>query len=695
MATTRAGRNWKILLLWVLLWPALFLVACAHTVPGSSGSTSTSTSPTQTAIAVTISPLTAVVPSGGAQVFMASVTGAGNASTAVSWSVDGIAGGNAIVGTVIESGSPAAAGNTGAYTAPAVPPSPAVVTVTATSVADNSKSASASVTITCANSNLISPAAVSLALGQTQTFVASLCVASGTPVAWDVNGVANGNATLGTIATVSANTVLYTAPSGIPAANPVTIHATAIPAGGSPATASATITLISNVSISVSPPTATLAPGQRVPFTAAVLNTSDTAVSWNVNGIADGNSAVGQICVSGTNPCDPPALAAAGAVDYLAPASPPAMNPVVLTAISLADPSRTATALITVTVPTGSVAIAISPPYAFLAPSTGTASTQQFFATVTGASNTGVTWSVQSAVANAGCGGAACGSISASGAYTAPTLAPSPNAIAVIATSLADQTKSAAATVALTSGPTIETILPSSAYAGAVESFPLAVQGAGFAAGSGSSASVILLNGSPRGTNCASATACATALNPADLPEAGIISVQIENPGSPGALSNPVFFVIQPLEVPEGAISLTASQPVVTGADIIVVEPTTAASSSPINVDFVGFLTGGNTCGIQGSPLTIVRPASGSGITSLCIHGTGLDPSFTYSFTGPGAPPGASDIGVTASAITGLLPNTIELDLQILSSTLPGVRTLLISTLNSDRAVATGMLEVE
>jgi len=47
------------------------------------------------------------------------------------------------------------------------------------------------------------------------------------------------------------------------------------------------------------------------------------------------------------------------------------------------------------------------------------------------------------------------------------------------------------------------------------------------------------------------------------------------------------------------------------------------------------------------------------------------------------------------TAITGLLPNTIELDLQILSSTLPGVRTLLISTLNSDRAVATGMLEVE
>jgi hypothetical protein len=37
----------------------------------------------------------------------------------------------------------------------------------------------------------------------------------------------------------------------------------------------------------------------------------------------------------------------------------------------------------------------------------------------------------------------------------------------------------------------------------------------------------------------------------------------------------------------------------------------------------------------------------------------------------------------------------IELDLQISNTTLPGVRTLFITTLNNDRAVATGMLEVK
>ncbi len=72
------------------------------------------------------------------------------------------------------------------------------------------------------------------------------------------------------------------------------------------------------------------------------------------------------------------------------------------------------------------------------------------------------------------------------------------------------------------------------------------------------------------------------------------------------------------------------------------------------------------------------------------MHGTGLDPAFTYAFTGPGS----GDIGVTASAVTGLFPNMIELDLQISSATLPGLRTLFITTPNNDGAVATGMLEV-
>ncbi len=59
--------------------------------------------------------------------------------TAVTWAVNGIAGGNATVGTISSSG---------AYTAPASVPNPATVTVTATSVADATVVASTNLTVT-------------------------------------------------------------------------------------------------------------------------------------------------------------------------------------------------------------------------------------------------------------------------------------------------------------------------------------------------------------------------------------------------------------------------------------------------------------------------------------------------------------------------------------------------------------------
>jgi hypothetical protein len=255
--------------------------------------------------------------------------------------------------------------------------------------------------------------------------------------------------------------------------------------------------------------------------------------------------------------------------------------------------------------------------------------------------------------------------------------------------------KVASATIAITSGPTIEVTLPSSVMAGAVESFPLDVQGLNFASGSGTSASVILINSAPRSTTCSSTTSCTTPLNPSDVQSNGTLSIQVQNPGTPALLSNPVPFVIQPFNVTAATVSLSSAQPTAASQNIVVVEPTTDAESEPINVNFIGFLTGGNTCGIQGSPLTVTHPGSGSTTVSLCINGDGLDPTFTYAFTGPDGTPDGTDIGVTASAIADVFPGTIELDLQLTSTTLPGLRTLIIATPNSDRAVATGMLEVQ
>jgi len=663
---------------------AIFESACAGVTK------STSSPPPPPNIVVMVAPTAPSVPTSGAQVFTATVTGADGASTTVTWSVNNAPGGNSTVGTIV-----ATSATTALYTAPAAVPSPPDVTVTATSTVDAGAFGSASVTITCAATNSMSPPSASLGLGEPQSFTASFCLAAGANVAWDVNGIANGNVSVGTINTTGPEAVVYTAPQSVPTTDPVTIHATASGVTSGAVAESATITITSDISVSVAPPAATVPTGQRLSFAASVANASDATVTWSVDGAANGNASVGQVCISGSNPCVAPGGPASGSVDYLAPAAVPSPNPVALVATSHADPSRTGMSAITISTSSGVVGVTIAPAYAFVPASGGSASTWQFFASVTGTPNTSVTWSVQSGVSGQGCAGSACGSVNNSGLYSAPGVAPSPNAISVVATSAADPSKSASATIAIKSGPTIEVLLPSSVMAGAVESFPLSVQGASFVAGSGSSASTILINGLARTTTCASTSTCTTVLNPSDVATAGTLTVQVQNPGNPSPLSNLVPFVVAPFDVSVGTIALTSGQPAATGNNIVVVEPTTAAESSPIDVDFVGFLTGGNTCGVQGSPLSVTRPSSGSTTVSICVHGTGLDPTFTYAFSGPGAAPNSSDIGITASGVTGLFPNIIELNLQIASTTLPGVRSLFITTLNNDRAVATGMLEVK
>src|SRR3984957_16076823 len=410
-------------------------------------------------IAISVLPTSATVSTSAAQLFTTTVTpGTGSPSTAITWSVNGIVGGNSTLGTIAPNGP-----TTALYTAPASLPTPPRITVTVTSVADTSKSASASVTIACSGTNSMSPTSANVALGSTQNFTASFCPAASTAIVWDVNGIFGGNSAVGTIASTGANTAQYTAPATLPSANPLPVHAVA----GTTAVL-ATVTIVSTVNVTVAPSATSVAINQRVTLMPTVTNASNTAVSWSVNGVANGNTILGQICKPATVPCIAPTGPASGSIDFLTPATVPTSNPVTVTATSAADPTRTGMAIVIITGPTGTASISISPPFAFIAPSTATLSQQRFFATVTGSANTGVSWTVQSAVSGQGCSGA-CGSVDSTGLYSAPTGAPSPNAISVIATSLADATKSATATVAITSGPTIEVILPSSVMAGAAE----------------------------------------------------------------------------------------------------------------------------------------------------------------------------------------------------------------------------------
>ena len=640
-------------------------------------------------ISIAVSPPSAAVPVSGAQVFTVTLTDSGSPSQAVSWSVNGIVGGSSTIGAIAPS-----ANNTAVYTAPSVAPSPATVTIAATSVADATKSGTATVTIGCNAAASISPASANISLGISQSFTASFCLAAGATVSWDVNGTAGGSAALGTITVTSANSALYIAPADFPSANPLALHATASAVTSGSSTGSASLTIVSNVSVSISPPSASAATGQRVSFVPAVTGSPDTTVSWFVNGIANGNATLGQICIAGSNPCITPTGPSSAAINYLAPAIAPNPNLVTIAAVSHADSTQSGTTAVTIIGLSDPVSISVAPFYVFLVPSSSQPDTQQFFAAVVNSTNATVTWNVQSAVAGQGCIETECGKIDSSGLYTAPTSAPSPNAITITATSQADNTKSASATVVINSGPTIETIAPSSVMAGAVASFPLAIHGVNFAAGSGGSGSTILINGSPRPTTCSNPGLCATTINPQDVASAVTLTLEVQNPGSPGALSNPVPFVVIPFDISVAAIPLSSAGPTSAGTDIVVTDPTTAATSSAINIQSVGFITAGSNCGIQGSPLAIARPASGTQVTSICIFGNGLDPAFTYAFSGPSGAPNAQDIGITASAVPGLLPGMIDLDLTISSTTQPGVRTLIVTTLNNDRAVASGLLEI-
>jgi hypothetical protein len=128
-------------------------------------------------------------------------------------------------------------------------------------------------------------------------------------------------------------------------------------------------------------------------FTATVSGVGNfqRSVQWLVAGVAGGTAESGLISTSGT---------------YCAPAQPPADNPVSISAVANGDPSKSGSTT------TRIVAITITPTRAQLY----VGATEQFSATISGATSSSVTWLV-SGVAG---GNSTVGTISATGLYTAP-----------------------------------------------------------------------------------------------------------------------------------------------------------------------------------------------------------------------------------------------------------------------------------
>lgn len=157
------------------------------------------------------------------------------------------------------------------------------------------------------------------------------------------------------------------------------------------------------VRLTLTPNATSLTTNGSLQFRATVSGASNTAVLWSAS--------LGRITASGM---------------YTAPGTPGTDT---VTATSAADSTKSASATVTVVGP-AKVSVSVSPAVATVA----TGGRQQFTATVSGTSNTSVTWT------------ATAGTISSSGLYTAPARAGNYTATA---TSVADTTKSASASISV------------------------------------------------------------------------------------------------------------------------------------------------------------------------------------------------------------------------------------------------------
>src|ERR1039457_613540 len=493
-------------------FPAIAL-ACLLALFGSGASAQTRTfwgAP----VTVSISPVSAILLTGGTQQFTATVTGSRN--TAVTWSATG--------GTVSFSGLYTAPTTTGTYT------------VTATSEANSTKSASATVTVTVTAAPVVAvsidPTSASMLISGTQQFTAYITGTSNTAVTWSTtsgtvstNGLYTAPATAGTY-TVTATSQADTTKSAsavvtvsVPSAQAVSFVQVAAAAPQSP---QSTVTVVypaaqtagnlnvvvvgwndstSNVtSVSDSSGNAyTLAVGptigtglsQSIYYATAIVSGSnavtvtfnqaaaapdirileyaglDTVSPLDVTAAAAGNSnsassgsatttATSELILGADNIATTTTGWGSGFTSRIisSPDSDLVEDKVVSTTGSYSAAANLSSGswvmqMATFKAATGStsppaVAVSLSPSSTNLA----TGATQQFTATVTGTTNTAVTWS------------ASCGTVTASGLYTAPTAAGS---CSVTATSQADTTKSASATVAVTTPVVAVSISPTSA----------------------------------------------------------------------------------------------------------------------------------------------------------------------------------------------------------------------------------------
>jgi hypothetical protein len=186
------------------------------------------------------------------------------------------------------------------------------------------------------------------------------------------------------------------------------------------------------VTLTVTPATAQIQAGGSLSFTVTVQNSSDSAVTWQVNSLTGGNSSVGTIASSG-----------AATASYNAPANVSVSTTVTVTAVLQSDIMKMGSASVTIN-PAPTAAITVSPADATVVVGTS----QQFSASVQNGPQT-VIWEAD----NIQGGNTKFGTITSSGFYTAPAHIPNPPVVTVTALLQSDLSTSGSTNVTIIASP--------------------------------------------------------------------------------------------------------------------------------------------------------------------------------------------------------------------------------------------------
>lgn len=262
-----------------------------------------------------VTPANATLRGADTQPFTAKLNGT---AVAVTWSVNGVAGGNASAGTISAAGL---------YTAPEFPPSPNTITIGALETSDSTKKANSSITLDNPIPQITTATPTTIQVGSFNLAVNGAHFANGAAIYFGTAALvtsrvsstqltATGTATAGQVGTISI-TVKNPDPGTISSAglNAQVVNSTAI-------------------SVQVSPTTATIRAGNQQSFSATVTGSTNQGVTWSVNGVAGGSAATGMITPQGL---------------YTAPATLPNPNTITITiaATSAADATKQGTSAVT------------------------------------------------------------------------------------------------------------------------------------------------------------------------------------------------------------------------------------------------------------------------------------------------------------------------------------------------------------